>query len=417
MYRRDVLDNGITVLSEAAPHVGSASLGFWIHSGSRWETEAEAGISHCLEHMVFKGTERRSARDIAEQLDSVGGHLNAFTDKEATCYYARVLGEHLPLAFDVLSDMLLHSVFAPEELELEKNVILEEIKQHEDDPEGLVHDLFARELWPDHPLGRPVIGSPETVAALTRDMLLRYTQDWYAPNRIVVAAAGNLHSDQILELVGIAFGELKPGDQESHLSPPVVAGGTVRQSREIEQMNLCYGFAGLPQTSPRRYALACMDVAFGGGMSSRLFQEIREKRGLAYSIGSYFMGYHDSGQYTIYAGTSPETEEEVLAVLREEAERLCQDGLTAEELRRAQNQIKGSMLMDLESMSSRMSRLGKTELYFGRVVDVDEVVAEIEAVTLDAVTAVARQVLHGEAVLAAIGPPEESEFEESAPNG
>ncbi|MBW3623217.1 MAG: insulinase family protein [Armatimonadetes bacterium] len=393
--------------------MGSASIGFWIGAGSRWETPEEAGISHLLEHMLFKGTARRSARDIAEELDSVGGRLNAFTDKEATCYYAKVLGEHLPVAIDVLSDMLLNSVLNPDELDLEKNVIMEEIKQHEDDEEGLIHDIFAEKLWPDHPLGRSVIGKPETVSAVNPEILRNYLGNWYAPDRIIVAVAGHIDPDDVVDRVANAFGDYTAPSQPIPINPLLPVSGKYLIPRETEQVNLVIGSQAPAHQSEERYALACMDVAFGGGMSSRLFQEIRENRGLAYSIGSYFTLYNEGGQYCVYAGTSMETMEEVVRIVREESQRLCDDGLTEVELRRAKNQIKGSMLMELEGMSNRMSRLGKTELYFGRVVTVEEVVQEIEAVTPEQVQDVARKVLDGPLTLTAIGPFEEGVTKEA----
>jgi predicted Zn-dependent peptidase len=397
------------VITEAVPHVGSAAIGFWIDAGSRWETEEEAGISHVLEHMVFKGTERRSARDIAEELDSVGGRLNAFTDKEATCYYARVLGEHLPLAIDVLSDMLLHSVFDPEELEREKNVILEEIKRSEDDPEDLIHDLFARHLWPDHPLGRPVIGYPHTVSGIDREKLQSYLDAWYSPDRIIVAVAGQLEREETLDLIANAFNGRQPRPRVIEEKPVAAASGDVYITRDSEQVNLCIGMPSYSQTSESRYALSCLDVAYGGGMSSRLFQEVREKRGLAYSIGSYFVGYRETGMYSVFAGTSLETTQEVVDVVQEETDRICEEGLSEPELQRAKNQIKGSILMDLESMSSRMSRLGKTELYFGRVIPVEEVVEKIAAVSMEDVQRVAKDILSAPRALTAIGPFDEAE--------
>jgi predicted Zn-dependent peptidase len=409
MYQRHVLPNGIRVIIEAVPHVGSASIGFWIDAGSRWETEEQAGISHFLEHMLFKGTERRTARDIAEELDSVGGRLNAFTDKEATCYYARVLGEHVPLAIDVLGDMILNSVFDPEELARERNVILEEIKQHEDDPEGLVHDLAARNLWPDHPLGRPVIGYPETVSAFDREKTQEYLEEWYAPDRLIVAAAGQLDPSEVLGLIQETFGDRKPRPRQAAKTTLHAVPGEHLISRDTEQVNLCLSFPGLTQTDNDRYALACLDVAYGGGMSSRLFQEIRESRGLAYSIGSYFVGFHEGGLFTVFAGTSPETADEVVQIVRDEAAKMCAEGLTEEELHRAKNQIKGSLLMGLESMSERMSRLGKTELYFGRVITVEEVVEKIAAVTPEDVHRVSQAILGAPASLTAIGPFDDAE--------
>ena len=275
------LDNGMQVLLFPDQSKPVVTVNMTVFVGSRHEGYGEAGMAHLLEHMLFKGTERRTARDIAEELDSVGGRLNAFTDKEATCYYAKVLGEHLPLAIDVLSDMILHSVHDPAELEREQNVILEEIKQHEDDPEGLIHDLFSEKLWPDHPLGRPVIGTPETVSAVDRSILTRYLEEWYTPDRIIVAVAGNIRPDEVLDLVSNAFSGLQPRSSAIPITPVQPAAGEHRMHRDIEQVNLCIGSQTPPHQSDDRYPLACLDVAFGGGMSSRLFQEIRENRGLA----------------------------------------------------------------------------------------------------------------------------------------
>jgi predicted Zn-dependent peptidase len=304
--------------------------------------------------------------------------------------------------------MLLHSVFDPVELDREKNVVLEEIKHHEDDPEELVHDLFARHVWPDHPLGRTVIGYPEVVSAFNADKLRGYMEKWYSPERMIVAVAGQIDEDRILDLIGEAFGSLEPKGSPHRTEPLRPASGDHLIFKETEQVNLCIGTPGLTQQSEDRYALACLDTAYGGGMSSRLFQEVREARGLAYSIGSYFTSYDEGGLFTVFAGTSPETMEEVVQIVREEGQRLCEGGLTEAELTRSKNQIKGSLLMGLESMSNRMSRLGKTELYFGRVITVEEVVSRIEALTTEEVHRVAQTVLGGPVNLTAIGPFEES---------
>lgn len=411
--RKDVLPNGIRVVTESVSHSHSVSLGIWIGSGSRNETDAQAGISHFIEHMMFKGTRRRSAREIAEALDSVGGRLNAFTDKEHTCYYAKVLAEDLPLAFDVLADMLLESRIDPEEIEREKNVVVEEIKRHEDSPEDLIHDVFARTLWPDHPLGRPVIGSSEVVESFTRDDICGFIDRWYRPDQMVIAAAGKVEHGQVLELADKYFGRLNGRSPQVPHEPPRPVLGTRYVSRSTEQVHLCIGTAGIPHDSEDRYALAVMDAAYGGGMSSRLFQEIRESRGLVYSIGSYYASYREGGLYAVYAGTSMETADEVVALVEAEGRRLCEEGITDKELERAKRQIRGSMILGLESTSARMTRLGKLELAFGRVIPVDEVLERIEAVTLEDVHQLSSRLLNGgRHAVAAIGP-----FDNDSPGG
>ena len=408
--RKDVLPNGIRVVTESVDHANSVSLGIWIGSGSRNETDAQAGISHFIEHMMFKGTRRRSAREIAEALDSVGGRLNAFTDKEYTCYYAKVLAEDIALAFDVLADMLLESRIDPEEIEREKNVVLEEIKRHEDTPEDLVHDVFARTLWPDHPLGRPVIGSSDVVGSFTRDDILGFIEQWYKPDQIVVAAAGKVDHEQVLKLTDRHFGSLSGRSPRLPHEPPRPVLRTSYISRSTEQVHLCIGTAGIPHDSEDRYAMAVMDAAYGGGMSSRLFQEIRESRGLAYSIGSYFASYREGGLFAVYAGTSRETADEVVVLVEAEGKRLSEEGITDKELERAKRQIRGSMILGLESTSARMTRLGKLELAFGRVIPVDEVLDRIEAVTLEDVHRLSSRLLNdGRHAVAAIGPFDEDD--------
>ncbi|MGQ9524490.1 MAG: M16 family metallopeptidase [Armatimonadota bacterium] len=403
--RKDLLPNGVRVVTESVDYANSVSLGIWIGSGSRNETDAQAGISHFIEHMMFKGTRRRSAREIAESLDSVGGRLNAFTDKEYTCYYAKVLAEDLPLAFDVLADMLLESRMDVDEIEREKNVVVEEIKRHEDSPEDLVHDIFARTLWPDHPLGRPVIGFSEVVEGFTQEDVLSFIEQWYKPDRIVVTAAGKVDHEKALELTDRYFGRLSGHSPELPHQPPHSVLRTIYMSRSTEQVHLCIGTPGIPHDSEDRYAMAVMDAAYGGGMSSRLFQEIRESRGLVYSIGSYFASYREGGLFAVYAGTSRETADEVVALVEAEGKRLSEEGITEEELERAKRQIRGSMILGLESTSARMTRLGKLELAFGRVIPVEEVLERIEAVTLDEVHQLSARLLNGgRHAVAAIGP-------------
>jgi predicted Zn-dependent peptidase len=393
MVQTTKLENGLTDVTEDVPYVQSVSLGIWYNVGSRQEDDHNNGISHFIEHMMFKGTEKRTALEIAQELDFVGGQLNAGTDKEYTCYFAKVLSEHLPVAADVLSDMCLNSLFDPEELSREKNVVLEEIKRYQDTPDELVHDLFVQNLFADHPLGRPVIGTPETVSALEREDILSYMDRWYQPDRTYVVAAGDVRHEDIMSLFGESFGARKG---KASPMPKVATPGAKsdsRYERTTEQVHFCMGKKGPDQYDESKYALAVMDAAMGGGMSSRLFQEIREKRGLAYSVGSYPHSYSEMGLYAIYAGTSPETLDEVLDLCRQEAGKVRAEGLNVEEFQRAKNQIKGALLLSLESTSSRMSRMAKSQMYFDRVIPMDEIVEKVMAVTHEDVRAAADRVL------------------------
>lgn len=405
---KTTLPNGVRVVTESIQHVESVSLGIWVATGARHEEENRRGISHFLEHMLFKGTERRpSAKIIADEMDMVGGYLNAFTDKEYTCYYARALKEHLALSIDLLSDMYMHSLFEPEETARERKVVLEEIKRRDDDPDDLVHDLFAQAIYPNHPLGLPVIGTAEVVGSLTPDNLREYMTRRYGPKNIIVAAAGNLSHEQVVNLVGESLGQLKGSDVPVPQSAPAPTTAISRYSRPTEQVNFCIGTRGFSQHDPDRYALALLDTILGGSMGSRLFQEIREKRGLAYSVGSYAAMHAEGGYFAAYGGTSPDTYEECLDLVRQEFAKAREAGATQPELDRAKNQFRGSIVMSQESMSSRMNRLGKSEVYFDRVVPLAEVTAEIDAVTLDDVLRVAQIVFPADAselTIAAVGP-------------
>jgi len=404
MYEIASQENGIRVVTEQVPYAQSVSLGIWVDSGARDETDENAGISHFLEHLLFKGTERRTALEIAEALDAVGGQLNAFTDKEYTCYYAKVLPEHTGLALDVLADMLQNSVLDPEEIDREKDVVLEEIKRHEDTPDELIHDLFLTTLWPGHPLGRSVIGRPEVIESLTRDQILAYLRQHYAPRRMVVAAAGNLRHEEIVRMVqeylGGLAGEAEP---RSPVAPAFTAGDTCLK-RSTEQVHFCLGTRGYTQHEDDRYALGILDAAVGGGMSSRLFQEVREKRGLCYAIGSYTASYREAGMFAVYAGTSPKNADTVRSLVQEELIKVAKDGLGEEELQRAKNQIRGAVLLGLDSMSGRMTRLGKSVLYYNRVISPFEVVEKVERVTPDEIRRVAEAIFGGDYAYAAVGP-------------
>ncbi|GAC1299900.1 MAG: pitrilysin family protein [Vulcanimicrobiaceae bacterium] len=391
MYRKTTLANGIRVITEAMPHVRSASLGVWADVGSAAERPEVRGISHLVEHMLFKGTQRRSAREIAETMDAVGGNLNAFTDKEATCYYAKVIDHHVPLAVDVLADMFLHSTFAADELAKEQKVVLEEIRMYDDSPDDVIADLFVRTMWGGSNLGEPTIGYAETVSALLPDDLRGHLRAHYAPNAVVFAAAGNVEHDALVGLVENAF----TGHAGSCAAPiperPRLTPATVVRTKDTEQAYVMLGARGLALRDERRYALSVLDTILGGGMSSRLFQEVREKRGLAYSVYSFQQGYREAGLFGVSAGTSPGSVQECVDVIVEQLLAMAEHGPTAAELNLAKEHIKGSLTLSLESSSSRMIRLGRSEFNLGRQASIEEIEAEFDAVTYDDVSALARE--------------------------
>jgi predicted Zn-dependent peptidase len=409
--RRSVLPGGLRVITESLPAVRSAALGIWAGVGSRDEDRDHAGATHYLEHLLFKGTTRRTALEISAAMDAVGGELNAFTAKEYTCYYARVLDTDLPLAIDVLSDMVNSSLIAPKDVDAERGVILEEIAMNEDDPSDLVHEAFAAQLFGDTPLGRPILGTVDSINAISRDRIAEHYRARYTPDNLVVAAAGSLDHDRVVELVSAAFapaldGVTPPASPRLSGSAAGDAQGTgVRLvSRPIEQANLVLGCPGLARSDERRFALGVLNSALGGGMSSRLFQEVREKRGLAYSVYSFSSQHAECGMWGIYAGCLPAKADEVLAICRDEVEKVISDGLTDEELDRGKGQLRGSIVLGLEEPSSRMSRLGKAELVYPRLEPVDEILASIEAVTDADVREVAAAILGQPKALAVVGP-------------
>jgi predicted Zn-dependent peptidase len=409
--QRSVLPGGLRVITESLPAVRSAALGIWAGVGSRDEDRQHAGATHYLEHLLFKGTGRRTALEISAEMDAVGGELNAFTAKEYTCYYARVLDSDLPLAIDVLSDMVNNSVIASQDVDAERGVILEEIAMNEDDPSDLVHEAFAAQLFGDTPLGRPILGTVDSINDISRDRIWEHYRARYTPDNLVVAAAGSLDHDRVVELVAKAFGPALAGDREP--AAPRLSGsaagdaqgtGVRLVSRPIEQANLVLGCAGLSRSDPRRFALGVLNSALGGGMSSRLFQEVREKRGLAYSVFSFSSQHADAGLWGIYAGCLPAKADEVLAICRDEVAKVIADGLTDEELVRGKGQLRGSIVLGLEDPSSRMSRLGKSELVHPRLEPVDQILGYIDAVTHDDVRAIAAEILTRPKVLAVVGP-------------
>ena len=411
--RRTVLPGGLRIVTETLPTVRSAAFGIWVGVGSRDETPVLNGATHYLEHLLFKGTERRSALDISSALDAVGGEMNAFTAKEYTCYYARVLDNDLPLAIDVVSDMLTGSLIRQEDIDTERDVVLEEIAMTEDDPGDVVHDLFAQVMYGSSPLGRPVLGTVDTINALTRDQVAGFYKRRYRPEHLVVAAAGNVDHAAVVRQVERAFAaagalnrtEAVPAEPRGGTRALRTAGRVEILDRPTEQAHLVLGLPGLARRDERRWALGVLNSALGGGMSSRLFQEIREKRGLAYSVYSYSSSYADTGLFGIYAGCQPKRVEEVLKICREELQKVAEHGITEEELTRAVGQISGSTVLGMEDTGSLMSRVGKAELCYGTHLSVDELLGKISAVTLDDVREVAASVLGGyRPSLAAIGP-------------
>ena len=404
--QRHVLSNGLIVITETMQHVRSVSVGIWVRNGSRREDADENGLAHFLEHMVFKGTERRSAEDIAREMDSVGGMLDAFTSKEQICFNAKVLDEHLPIAFDVLADLVLRPKLDSDDVNKERQVVLEEIKMDMDNPEYLLHDIFTRGFWPEHSLGRPILGTPETVRNFDREALLRRFQNWFAPDHIIVTAAGNITHEQVLDLVEKEFGHLPAaGSAQDDPAPSTSAPINLETKRDLEQVHLCIGVPSLPLAHERRFGVAVLNNLLGGGMSSRLFQNIREKQGLAYAVFSEITPYSDAGMLTVYAGTAKETIGKVLDLTVAEFRAMKESPVTDEELLRAKNHLKGSLMLSLESTSSRMSNLARQELYFQRFYSLDEILLSIEAVTRDEVQSLARDFFQPERVaVTVLGP-------------
>lgn len=378
---RDVLDNGLRVLTERMSEVRSVSIGVWLTRGSRHETAERGGMAHFIEHMLFKGTHTRSAEDIAQTVDSIGGQLDAFTAKEYASYYIKVLDEHLPLALDVLSDLVLNPAFTPDDIEREKKVVVEEIKMVDDTPDDLVHELFTQAFWEDHPLGRPILGTRETVESFTADALHEYFRGAYAPRNLIVSAVGNLDHARVRDLVGERFGDVRfAGEEVEERAPRVMPAIQVRQ-KDLEQSHVCLGSNSYPQDHRDRYATYVMNTLLGGSMSSRLFQNIREKRGLAYAVFSGLSAYRDAGNFTVYAGCANDAVGEVVDLVVDELKTIRRTPVPEPELRRAKDHLKGSLMLGLESTASRMSNLARQEIYFDRQFSLDETVEGVERVT------------------------------------
>ncbi|TAM59459.1 insulinase family protein [bacterium] len=391
MYLKTTLPNGLRIVTEQLTHVRSASIGIWADVGSSAERAEQRGISHLIEHMLFKGTTHRSAREIAETMDGVGAQMNAFTDKEQTCYYARVIDTHVELAIDVLADMYQRPLFAPDDLEREQSVVLEEIKMYDDSPDEMIHDLFIQTMWEGSNLGAPTIGYAQTVSAQGSDELREYMRCRYAPNTTLVAVAGNVEHDRVVALVREHFAQFSGSVTPPVADVPVLKPATVVRAKDSEQAYLCLGTRGLPSGDERRFVLALLDTILGGGMSSRLFQEIREKRGLVYSVYTFQQSYRGAGLFGVYAGTSPANAPECVKVIREQLSEMAEKGPTDAEMTLAKEHLKGSLTLSLESSSSRMIRLGRDELAIGRRVDAQEIIERVDAVEREEVAALARE--------------------------
>jgi len=399
------MPNGVRIITERIPGVRSCSLGIWVGTGSRMERDDEHGITHFIEHLMFKGTEKRSARDIAEALDSVGGRLNAFTGKETTCYYARVMEDHLPIAVDILTDMLFNATFKDEHMDMERGVIKEEISMTEDSPDELIHDYYMSMAWPDNPLGKTILGTAQTLDGIDRAKVKRYIDRQYVPDRLVIACAGSLDHERLVAMLEPVFEGMERKEQ------PVVApasaymtGVSSHLQKRTEQVQICLGIAGVSAADERNYPLNILNTVLGGGLSSRLVQTIREERGLAYSIYSFSQGFSDTGMFAMCAGTSPKTAELVASLMRDELKSVKADGITETELLRAKEQIRGGMYMGLESVSNRMNRLGRNLLLLDKIISPEAAMSKVDAVMREDIPALVETLYIEPQMLATIGP-------------
>jgi len=411
VIRRTRLTSGLRVVTEALPGLRSVTLGMWVGSGSRDETDEQSGASHFLEHLLFKGTADRTAREIAESIESVGGEMNAFTTHEQTVFYVRVPDTHFALAFDILADIVWQPAFRPNDVESERQVILEEIGMRDDTPDDLVHELFEQAMYPAHPLGREVLGSESSIKAMTRDAIASYHAEHYHPSNIVFAAAGNLTHEDVLALAELRFPQETAARPERDRPALSATEALAVVNRQTEQDHVVVGVRALPALDPDRYAFTVLNQSLGGGMSSRLFQEVREERGLAYSVYSYRAAYEDTGFLAIYAGTAPDRVQETLGVIGTELDRLVAGGLSAAEIDAAKGHLAGSLAMSLETSSSRMRRIGRSEQVEGDVPSLDDLVERVLAVTADDVERVIDRVLRDTPrTLAVVGPHDAADF-------
>ncbi|SDK47360.1 M16 family metallopeptidase [Natronincola ferrireducens] len=394
MYKRYTLDNGLRVVTEHIPFVKSISIGVWIETGSKHETTENNGISHFIEHMLFKGTTTKSAKEIAELIDGIGGQINAFTSKECTCYYTKVLDDHYELAIDLLADMLFHSKFDPEDIEKEKSVVYEEISMYEDSPEDLAHDLLNQSIFKNNSLGFPILGVHDSLKKIDRDMILNYMKEFYVPNNAVISVAGNFQEENLLKIIEDKFGNWKKSDILKKSEMPLQYNfENISKSKDIEQIHYCLGFKGISLGQSSLYPLLVVNNILGGSMSSRLFQNIREERGLAYSIYSYPSTYKGGGLLTIYAGMSPHLLQEVKDLIYKELEELKLKGLATLELTKSKEQLKGNYMLGLESTSSRMTSMGKSELLLNKIYSPKEVIQKIDEVKMEDVNSIIQEVI------------------------
>src|SRR5438477_4179585 len=396
---REVLPNGLIVLSEEMSHIRSGAIGIWMKPGSRDEAAEVNGISHFVEHMVFKGTTTRSAQQIARQVDSIGGNMDAFTGKETICFNIKVLDEHVPVAIDILSDLVLNPVFDPKDIIREKGVILEEIKMDEDNPDYLVHEIFTQNFWRDHPLGKPILGTKETVRSFEQEKLFAFYRQRFAPNNIIISAAGNLNHSHFVDLIKGRFLALSSVPNGYHQPAPAITPRIItRNKKSLEQVQLCLGVPSHPISHEKRYVSYVLNTVLGGGMSSRLFQKIREEQGLVYSIYSDLNPYRDTGCLTIYAGTSLESTRSVVDSILTEFRELKNTPIPADELRRAKDQLKGSLMLSLESSTSRMSNLARQQMYFERFFSMDETINQIESVSAEELSEMANHLFQSDKI-------------------
>lgn len=391
MIKKYTCQNGVRIVLENIPTVRSAAIGVWIKTGSRNETPELNGVSHFLEHMFFKGTTKRNAREIAESFDSIGGQVNAFTSKEYTCYYAKVMDNHASYALEILADMFFNSTFDGEELKKEKNVVYEEIKMYEDTPDDIVHDLLSKAVYENHPLGYPILGTENTLETFNSDTLKKYVHDMYTPDKVVVSIAGNV-DEKLIKEVESYFGSYQGGEDRLELVKPSFHENRITRKKDTEQAHLCLGYNGLEIGNDKTYSLITLNNILGGSMSSRLFQDVREQRGLAYSVYSYHSSYQDSGMVTVYGGTGTNQLDSLYETIQETLDTLKRDGITEKELRNSKEQLKGSLMLSLESTNSRMSRNGKNELMLGEHRSLDDIIIKIDEVTEDTVNDLANQI-------------------------
>lgn len=405
MIRTTTLSNGARIVTEVVEEVYSASIGLWIDVGSQDENEKNNGVSHCLEHMLFKGTAKRTAQEIAQEIEDVGGSLGAATGKENTCFYGRVMGDELSVAIDLIMDMLLNAQLTEEALELERQVILEEIKMYEDDPEDFTHETMILNIWPHHALSRPITGTRESVSAINRKMLVEHVDEFYRPEKIIVSIAGKFDEERAIEQLSTLLQPVKRGSLKKALLPPSIHQFRMVKHKDIEQAHVSIATIGLKVTDDKRYQFAILDLCLGGNMSSRLFQEVREKRGLVYTINSFRESHKESGLFGVYAGTSPKQLPQVLTLISEEFQRVKQDGFTSHEITRAKTQLKSELLLGLESMRNRTARNAYGELFYGRQLTVEEIVHDIDAVTMEEVRILANELLDPQYLsLVVVGP-------------